>query len=187
MKTKTLKLMMVALGVLLSINANADTYNLLIDGIYYRTNTFTRTATVVAGDEKYTGEVIIPESIEFVGGTYSITTIDWKAFYECNQLTSVSIPNSVTSIGKNVFSGCNSLKAVHITDLAAWCKISFGDNPLYSAHHLYLNGKEVKDLIIPQSVTSISESAFSGCSGLTSVTIPNSVTSIGDGAFSNCI
>jgi hypothetical protein len=73
--------------------------------------------------------------------------------------------------------------------LAAWCNISFTNaqaNPLNRAHHLYLNGEEVKDLVIPESVTDIGAFAFEGCSGLTSVTIPNSVTSIGNSAFYSC-
>ena len=119
----------------------------------------------------------------------SVTSIGDYAFYGCSGLTSVTIGNSVTSIGKNAFSSCSGLTSVHITDLDAWCNISFGNyyaNPLLYAHHLFLNGEEVKDLVIPNSVTSIGNFAFYGCSGLTSVTIPNSVTSIGNGAFSGC-
>ena len=81
---------------------------------------------------------------------------------------------------------CSSLTSVHISDIAAWCNINFNDNPLNYAHQFYLNGEEVSDLVIPNNVTSISKSAFYGCSGLNSVTIPNSVTSIGQNAFSGC-
>ena len=116
----------------------------------------------------------------------SVTSIGDYAFLACSGLTSVTIPNSVTSIGDGAFQKCSGLTSVHISDIAAWCNIDFGDNPLYYAHHLYLNGEEVKDLVIPNSVTSIGNRAFSGCSGLTSVTIPNSVTSIGRCAFSDC-
>ena len=125
-------------------------------------------------------DLVIPNSVMSIGN---------YAFYNCSGLTSVTIPNSVTSIGEDAFYGCSGLKEVHISDLATWCKIGFGSyfaNPLYYAHNLYLNGSLITDLVIPNSVTSIGNYAFYGCSGLTSVTIPNSVTSIGNYAFYNC-
>jgi hypothetical protein len=73
--------------------------------------------------------------------------------------------------------------------LEAWCNINFKDgesNPLNYAHHLYLNGNELTNLVTPNSVTSIGGYVFEGCSNLTSVTIPNSVTSIGKNAFRRC-
>jgi len=123
----------------------------------------------------------IPEGVSEIGE---------RAFCECRNLKSVSIPSSVKSIGKYAFNFVG-LTAVHITDIAAWCGIDFVGyyywaNPLYYAHHLYMNGIEVKDLVIPDGVTSIGNFAFGGCSGFTSVTIPNSVTSIGVDAFDGC-
>ena len=158
-----------------------------VDGINYDFDADTKQATVIKKSSGYySGEVVIPESVEHEGTAYSVTSIGEEAFYWCSGLTSVTIGNSVTSIGGNAFIGCDGLTSVHISDIAAWCNIDFGDNPLEYAHHLYLNGEEVKDLVIPNSVTSIGNSAFWGCSGLTSVTIPNSVTSIGDEAFALC-
>jgi len=125
-------------------------------------------------------DLIIPDSITSIGA---------GAFYGCSGLTSVTIPNSVTSIGREAFDGCSGLEGVYISDLAAWCDIefcSYGSNPLENAHHLYLNGEVLTDLVIPDSVTSIGSWAFYGCSDLTSVTIPNSVTSIGNYAFGGC-
>ena len=118
-----------------------------------------------------------------------VTSIGRNAFGYCRGLMSVTIPNSVTSIEKMAFSGCSSLTPVHITDLEAWCKIAFEDsesNPLSYAHHLYLNGEEIRKLVIPNTLTSIGNYTFCGCNEIVSVTIPNSVTSIGDGAFYGC-
>ena len=117
----------------------------------------------------------------------SVMSIGEQAFCNCQGLTSVTIPNSVTSIGKRAFKDCRGLTAVHISDLDAWFGIDFNhnnlSNPLNWAHHLYLNGEEIKNLVVPSSVSNIHEFAFYGCTGFTSVTIPNSVTSIGQYAF----
>lgn len=119
-----------------------------------------------------------------------LTTINSNTFNGCSALVSIAIPSSLTSTGNNVFIGCSSLAAVHISDLDAWCNISYqnmNSNPLsYGYHHLYLNGEEIKDLVIPNTVTTIKNFAFLGGSSFTSVTIPNSVTSIGDLAFKEC-
>ena len=118
-----------------------------------------------------------------------VTSIGEDAFYNCDSLTSVTIPNSVTLIGDDAFYKCTSLTSVYITDIAAWCNISFSggvSNPLCYAGNLYLNNELVTDLIIPNSVTSIGKYAFYRCTSLESVTIPDSVTSIGNCAFIDC-
>ncbi len=101
--------------------------------------------------------------------------IDSNAFSGCTGLTSVTIPNSVTSIGASAFSGCTGLTSVTIPDSVT----SIGSKAFSGCTGL-------TSITIPDSVTSIDASAFKGCTGLTSVTIPNSVTSIGSSAFEGC-
>ena len=97
------------------------------------------------------------------------------AFSNCSMLTSVTIPDSITSIGQAAFNGCSGLTSFTIPNSVT----SIGNSAFYGCSGL-------TEVTIPNSVTSISESTFSNCSGLTSVTIPNSVTSIGNYAFQSC-
>ena len=122
----------------------------------------------------------------------SVTSIGHDAFHGYDSLSSVTIGSGVTSIGNGAFLGCDSLTDVYITDVAAWLNISFESyysNPLMGNDldkKLYLNGKLVTDLVIPDGVTSIDEYVFYNCSSLKSVTIPDSVTSIDYCAFIGC-
>ena len=138
----------------------------------------------------YTGNVVIPDEVTYMNRTRKVTSIGESAFQNSTGLTSVTIPNSVKSIGSDAFSGCNYLKKVIVSDIAAWCRIEFASitsHPLSYAHHLYSDeNTEIKDLIIPNGVTTIGKWAFRECTGLTSVTIPNSVTTIGNLAFDEC-
>ena len=103
------------------------------------------------------------------------TTISFNAFYNCSGLTSIEIPNSVTSIGSSAFYGCSGLTSAVIPNSVA----SIGERAFYKCTGL-------TSVVIGNSVTSIGYGTFSNCIGLTSIEIPNSVTSIGEEAFRQC-
>ena len=105
----------------------------------------------------------------------SVTSIGSAAFYGCSGLTSVIIPNSVTSIGNSAFEDCSGLTSVTIGNSVT----SIGD-------YAFNGCSGLTSVVIPNSVTSIGERVFQYCSSLTSVTIGNSVTSIGNRAFEGC-
>lgn len=122
----------------------------------------------------------------------SVTSIGWGAFKYCAGLRSVTIGSSVVSIGKYAFSGCTGLKNVYITDPVAWCKIEFSSNdanPMYhgsSLHILDEVGEEVTKLVLDDTVKVIPDYGFKNAKQLISVMIPDSVTSIGNSALSGC-
>ncbi len=105
----------------------------------------------------------------------SVTSIGIFAFFSCSSLTSITIPNSVTSIGGYAFQYCSSLTSITIPNSVTFIDIC----AFYECSSLI-------SITIPNSVTFIEDGAFQYCSSLTSITIPNSVTYIGDDAFSYC-
>ena len=155
----------------------ASAYDAQIDGIYYNLVTKAKQAEVTYGDSEYTGSVTIPATVTYNDVTYSVTSIGGGAFQVpwYSGLTSVTIPNSVTSIGEYAFEGCSGLTSMTIPNSVT----SIGNGAFSGCFGL-------TELTIPNSVTSIGEGTFSGCTSLTSLTIPNSVTSIGSEAFSGC-
>ena len=105
----------------------------------------------------------------------SVTSIGKQAFCYCSSLTSVVIPNSVTSIGDYAFNGCSNLTSA-----------TTGNSVTAIGNYMFQECSSLTNIEIPNSVTSIGNQAFCYCSSLTSVVIPNSVTSIGDYAFWEC-
>ena len=133
------------LSVFVSISASA--YDVEVDGIYY--NLVKKFAFVTAGNVKYAGEIVIPESIVVNEETYTVKEIQAGAFYWCHDLTSVTIPSSVTSIGESAFYDCRSLTSVTIPSSVT----SIG-------YHAFSKCSGLTSVTIPSSVTSIGYHAF---------------------------
>ena len=117
----------------------------------------------------------------------SIKSVGAYAFIDCDSLQMINIPPNVTYIGKMAFR-CFNMNHVEISDLAAWCGITFegyDSNPLLGAD-LYLNRVKQTKLVIPSSVTEIKAYTFYGCNSIESVEIPKNVKSIESRAFANC-
>ena len=121
----------------------------------------------------YSGDITIMESVT-AGNTFTITGLE-RAFEGCGELTSVSLPRTITTIGNNTFSGCTALSSVVIPDKVT----TIGNNA-------FNNCSSLAAIEIPASVESIGNNAFSGCAALSSVVIPDGVENIGSSAFSGC-
>lgn len=144
-----------------------------------------RTEAVITGYKGIDNDLVIPDSID----NAVVTSIGVKAFAESNQFESITIPDSIGSIGEGAFDCREDLSKVYINSLENWCKIDFKDSasqPMCNFADLYINGNLLTDLTVPDSITSINNYTFSGCTSITSVTLPNCITKICDDAFSFC-
>lgn len=150
--------------------ASAD--GTLVNGIYYLLKG--NDAIVTSGTD-YSGNIVIPEKIEYENIEYNVTNIGFAAFAGCSSLTSITISDGVTSIGSSAFARCSSLASVVIPNSVT----DIGNDAFADCGSL-------TSITIPNGVTNISDCVFQNCSSLTSVTIPNGVTNIGDVAFAWC-
>lgn len=186
-----------------------------VNGIYYNLNIYEHTASVTyrgknykEGANSYSGNVVIPETVSVNGIIYSVTSLKDYSFYQCSNLKSITIPNSVTSLGSLCIRECSQLTSITIPNSVT----SMGNGAFWGCYRLeYImvdSGNSVfdsrencnavihtstnklivgcKNSKIPNSVTSLGQWCFDGCSLLTSITIPNSVTSLENQCFYRC-
>ena len=140
-------------------------------GLAYTVNSDGKSCTVTGIGTCKDSKVVIPGKID----GYPVTAIANRAFYQCVQITEITIPDGVTSIGERAFYACSSLTKITIPDSVTRVGVS-----------AFRCCSSLTDITIPDSVTSIGDLAFFLCSSLTTIDIPNSVTSIGKNAFSMC-
>ncbi|MDA7502565.1 leucine-rich repeat protein [Akkermansiaceae bacterium] len=151
--------------------------------------------TITKCDRAARGDLIIPDTIE----GNPVTSIGDRAFFYCENLTSITIPDSVvTGIGNQTFHQCRSLTSINIPDGVTYigalafggCKelksITIPDSVTSIGENAFSSCSDLKSITIPDGVINIGEAAFSYCTSLTSITIPDGITSIGNSAFSNC-
>ena len=119
--------------------------------------------------------IAIPETVNYDGTTYSVTSIGSSAFEYCSALTSITIPNSVQSIGREAFYGCSALTSINIPEGVKTIE-----------YNTFSNCSKLTSVTIPNSVTTIEDAAFEVCSSLETITIGNSVTHIGYDVFERC-
>ncbi|MBO4564342.1 MAG: leucine-rich repeat domain-containing protein, partial [Bacteroidaceae bacterium] len=142
---------------------------------YYTLNNEEQTASVTSGLEKYVADVIIPGRIMSNGKYYNVTSVENFSFLNCEQLTSVSLSNSIKYVGRFAFADCPRLE-----------KVKLPSSITAIEDYTFSNCISLFEIEIPGKVTSIGEGAFVGCSNLESISLPNKTTSIGMRAFADC-
>lgn len=153
-------------------NLMAQTFE--VDGINYNVIS-TNEVEVTSKTGCYSGDVVIPETVEDSGTTYNVIAIGYEAFRLCLNVTNISLPNSITTIEDYAFRDCRGITSMTLPNSVT----SIGEGAfLYCTKLVSVN--------IPDTITTINMTTFSNCQDLTSITIPESVTSIGTYAFSTC-
>ena len=165
---------------------------------YYNSEKTQLKVCATSGNAAYSGDIVIPETATITDESITegnqtislpVVAIDGNAFSGATDLTSINIPASITNIGDNAFRDCSGLKRAIFKSSNDFCRITFGNkeaNPLYYAHHLYVDNNEVTVIDVPAGPVEISAGAFAGGSEITKITIPESVNYIGTDAFYGC-
>ena len=186
---------------------NIFAHDFEVDDIYYTITSSTDKTVAVSfkGDDEfsyhceYSGSIVIPECVVYNGFAYDVTSITWGTFSECKDVTSITIPNSVTQIGvgalddtswyKNLPDGViyiNNVLYKYKGDMPENTSIHVKDGTVSITSEAFKDCSNLISVTLPSSIREIPSQAFYGCSGLTSITIPDGITFIDGWAFKNC-
>lgn len=147
--------------------------------------------------EAFCNSINVPSSVQYNGTTYSVVRIGDDAFH-WRSLRSITLPNSITSIGSSAFGDCtyltemtlpNSVKEIAentFMGCTRLAKVQLPNALTYIPKQMFSGCEELANITIPSSVASIGYSAFSNCTGLKMMSLPEGLTSIGEWAFFNC-
>lgn len=202
-----MKLTKFILAMSLSMASMASTTNLMaydfkVDDIYYNITDKVNynvgvTYKTQSAPGSYSGDIIIPETVEYNGTIYNVTSIEQSAFRYSTSLTSVVVPNSILNI-KGAFDYCKALRTVklgeNVASLGSFCffectslrEVTLGNKIASIPYCCFYKCTALSQITLPKSLSSIEENAFSNCTSLFEITIPENVETIEKNAFIGC-
>ena len=157
------------------------------NGIAYAVTSPTTVAVKTVAS--YLKDVFIPEEVYNEGKFYQVTALAERSFEGREDITYLSIPKTINSIGEYAFIDCGSNIIVNLESLEAWCNVTLGNehsSPLSSAKALYINNVEAAGVRIPEGVTAVPNFSFYQCRSISYLIVPSSVKTIGSSAFEDC-
>lgn len=173
------KFLLMALGVLAALPGIAQTFSYEYEGNTLNYQVLDASAKTCEVTQNYgfkaRGNLIIPGTVRYEDSDYSVVSVAECAFSKNRTLTTVSIPDGVTSIGNDCFAVCAQLTSVSLPDGL----VSLGES-------CFSNCRALKSIALPESVTTLGDGCFSQCSALTSINIPEGVTSLSNSCFDGC-
>lgn len=177
--------------------------------LYYNINNQTKTVTVTApyytkvrssyiGYNKPSGDLTIPNTVNYNGIEYTVTAIDNQAFSSCADLKSVIILDSIRIIGSESFANCSNLKSVKLGEnvrkigasaflsCSKLKQINLPNTLIEISKHAFAHCSSLEEIIIPNNIKRVEPYTFSSCKNLRQVTVPETVEYIGESAFAFC-
>lgn len=203
MKTKlhTITQRVLMLALLLAVASSASAYDFMVDGIAYDFASTDSTAVQVvpiSKTEYYTGDIVVPATVEHDGKSYNVTAIGMHAFVFCSGMTSIELPSSIKTIEPGAFMNCYGLTSIDLPEglesignLAfVACenleKVTIPSTVQDIGYMAFNMNTKLRNITIPEGVEVIEYMTFSSCHALKDVVLPQSLKAIGTEAFGSC-